>query len=283
MAKRKSTLDAFAPVRVPAPEEQPRQEEQAAEERPSQISSAAEEHPAPSAPAGRELPAPAPGASAPTAEPPARADFPGLPAPAPAADHVPPGSSSRRRTSPSRSLRPDRAPAGQPQAVGTPEPPSTRPMGADASGSQPQEDGGEEPAPAGTLPAATQQAAPTPIAQPRPGGQPRLPLGRPPRRRRAALSAGDEHLVEILENVAQLVPAGESDLRRLTLYLPPGTYERLQAVWAGIRERTGLKVSRAALVLAALETVLASPDLTERMILDTVQAKLARSALSEQM
>lgn len=106
---------------------------------------------------------------------------------------------------------------------------------------------------------------------------------RPSRRgRRAPLAAGDEHLAEILESVAQLVPAAESELRRLTLYLPPGTYDRLQAVWAGIRERTGLKISRAALVLAALETVLASPELTERMILDTIQAKLARSPLGEE-
>jgi hypothetical protein len=91
----------------------------------------------------------------------------------------------------------------------------------------------------------------------------------------------EKRLRDILESVVRQVPLSEPETRRLTLYLPQATYDSLQAVWAGVRERTGIKVSRASLVLAALEIVLSSPQLTESMILATVQDKLVRSGISE--
>lgn len=108
------------------------------------------------------------------------------------------------------------------------------------------------------------------------------PAGRGRESRSSAQPRGKEkRLSDILESVVRQVPVSEGETRRLTLYLPQATYDSLQAVWAAVRDRTGVKVSRASLVLAAVEIVLDSPDLTESMIVQTVQGKLARSVLTE--
>lgn len=244
MAKRKSTLDAFVPVRAPAAEA-PAEGQQA-----PATTAAAQQPPPPKAPAptaGTAPPVAAEGAPPATSHPSATQPVPTAPA-APAA--------------PAQSPAPSQEPTAPAPTQAT-SPASTRASQARhaAVGER-----GEAPAAAGHAQATTSALRPT-----------RAP------RRRAAPAAGDHQLAEILESVARIVPAPESELRRLTLYLPPGTYERLQAVWAGVRQRTGLKVSRAALVLAALEAVLDSPELTEQMILGAVQAKLARSALGEDL
>lgn len=117
----------------------------------------------------------------------------------------------------------------------------------------------------------------TPEADPKPELDARAPESRTPAHPRRR----EKRLSDILESVLRQVPTPEGEIRRLTLYLPQVTYDNLQAVWEAVREQTGIKVSRASLVLAALEIVLDSPDLTESMIMDAVQGKFARGTLAE--
>jgi hypothetical protein len=78
----------------------------------------------------------------------------------------------------------------------------------------------------------------------------------------------------ILDRIAKQIPQPQGEVRRLTVYLPPSVYDHLTEVWAGIRKRTGIKVGKASLALAALEAVLESPELVERMVLRATEQRL---------
>jgi hypothetical protein len=82
-------------------------------------------------------------------------------------------------------------------------------------------------------------------------------------------------MATLLDRVARQLPQPQGEVRRLTIYLPPSTYDELSAVWGGIRKRTGIKVGRASLVLAALEAALESPELAEKMILRATEGRIA--------
>jgi hypothetical protein len=103
--------------------------------------------------------------------------------------------------------------------------------------------------------------------QPRPAAEPKPAEAKPPPAEAASMSS-------VLDRVARQIPQPQGEVQRLTVYLPPSAYDELTAVWSGIRKRTGIKIGKASLALAALETVLASPELVEKMVLRATEERL---------
>jgi hypothetical protein len=125
-------------------------------------------------------------------------------------------------------------------------------------------------------PAAEVGTDPAPIAvgeRPAEPPKPRpVPTPKPAEAKKPPAEA--DSMSSVLDRVARQIPQPQGEVQRLTVYLPPSAYDELTAVWSGIRKRTGIKIGKASLALAALETVLESPELVEKMVLRATEERL---------